>query len=410
MSDFDRESHVSALSVTWRKRSGLWRLAFQIELMLAFVGVVVYAFLASINLRASLWVILIASLTVGNLLVPLQIACRRLCVARPFPWNWIVFFPIQLMFGVICAAAAILFLQLTKVDRESFSSQFARFGYFVIVVVVVTNVVLFGVEEFQRKLRERNQQLEQTVEKGTVALQQQEEELRRAREIQQMLLPSTLPQLAGVQIAGAWQPAREVGGDYFDVIQLDKDRLGICVGDVAGKGITAALLMANLQASFRAFATAEASPQVVCTKLNKFLCANIASGKFVTFFYAVLDAGARTLTYENAGHSPGLLLRSNGTTETLQGGGAVLGALPDWTYQDYTAQLQPGDQLLLSTDGITEAENAQLEEFGDERLLEAARGSHGSALEVQRAIMQQVTAFCGGNFRDDATLLVLRIS
>jgi sigma-B regulation protein RsbU (phosphoserine phosphatase) len=225
-----------------------------------------------------------------------------------------------------------------------------------------------------------------------------------------MLLPSTLPQLAGVQIAGAWQPAREVGGDYFDVIQLDKDRLGICVGDVAGKGITAALLMANLQASFRAFATAEASPQVVCTKLNKFLCANIASGKFVTFFYAVLDADARTLTYENAGHSPGLLLRSNGTTETLQGGGAVLGALPDWIYQDYTAQLQPGDQLLLSTDGITEAENAKLEEFGDDRLLEAARARHGSALEVQRAIMQQVTAFCGGNFRDDATLLVLRIS
>ena len=115
MSDFDRESHVSALSVTWRKRSGLWRLAFQIELMLAFVGVVVYAFLASINLRASLWVILIASLTVGNLLVPLQIACRRLCVARPFPWNWIVFFPIQLMFGVICAAAEIVLIDLKMV-------------------------------------------------------------------------------------------------------------------------------------------------------------------------------------------------------------------------------------------------------------------------------------------------------
>jgi len=195
------------------------------------------------------------------------------------------------------------------------------------------------------------------------------------------------------------------------VIQLDKNRLSICIGDVAGKGITAALLMANLQASFRVFATAEASPQVVCTKLNKFLCANIASGKFVTFFYAVLDADARTLTYENAGHSPGLLLRSDGTTDTLRGGGgAVLGALPDWIYQDYTAQLQPGDQLLLSTDGITEAENAKLEEFGDERLLEAARGRHGSALELQRAIMQQVTAFCGGNFRDDATLLVLRIS
>ncbi len=408
--NFDRESRVSTLSITSKKRSVLWRRPVFLELTVVFVGLVVYAILASINQRAPLFVIMIASLTVGNLLIPLQFACRRLYVTRPFPWNWIAFFPVQVMFGVICAVAAILFLQLTKVDRESFSFLFTRIGYFVIVVAVVTNVVLFGVEEFQRKLRERNQQLEQTVEKGTIALQQQEEELKRAREIQQMLLPSTLPQLPGVQIAGAWQPAREVGGDYFDVIQLDKHRLGICVGDVAGKGITAALLMANLQASFRAFATTEASPQVVCTRLNKFLCANIASGKFVTFFYAMLDADARTLTYENAGHLPGLLLRSNGTTEALQGGGAVLGALPDWTYQDYTAQLQPGDILLLSTDGITEAENAKLEEFGNERLLEAARARNGSALEVQRAIMQQVTAFCGGNFRDDATLLVLRIS
>ena len=401
---------MSILFVTSKKRSVLWRRVFQIELTVVFTGLVVYALLASINQRASLFVIMIASLTVGNLIIPLQFACRRLYVACPFPWNWVAFLPVQIMFGVICAVSAILFLQLTKIDREPFSFLFARIGYFVIVVAVVTNVVLFGVEEFQRKLRKRNQQLEQTVEKGTIALQEQEEELKRAREIQQMLLPSSLPQLAGVQIAGAWQPAREVGGDYFDVIQLDKDRLGICMGDVAGKGITAALLMANLQASFRAFATTEASPQVVCTKLNKFLCANVASGKFVTFFYAVLDADARTLTYENAGHSPGLLLRSNGTAETLRGGGAVLGALPHWTYQDYTAQLQPGDQLLLSTDGITEAENAKLEEFGEERLLAAARARDGSALETQRAIMQQVTAFCGGNFRDDATLLVLRIS
>jgi sigma-B regulation protein RsbU (phosphoserine phosphatase) len=400
---------VGTLSATSKKRSVLWRPAF-FELTVVFVGLVVYAILNSINQPASLFVIMIASLAVGNLLIPLQFVCRRLYAARPFPWNWVTFFPVQLMFGVICAAAAILFMEWTGVDREPFSVLFARIGYFVIVVAVVTNILLFGLGELHRKLRERNEQLEQTVEKGTIALQQQEEELKRAREIQQMLLPSTLPQLAGIQIAGAWQPAREVGGDYFDVIQLDKDRLGICVGDVAGKGITAALLMANLQASFRAFATAEASPQAVCTKLNKFLCANIASGRFVSFFYAVLEVGTRTLTYENAGHSPGLLLRSNGETETLQGGGAVLGALPDWTYQDYTAKLQPGDQLLLSTDGITEAENTELEEFGEGRLLQAARARHGSAIEVQRAIMQQVTAFCGGNFRDDATLLVLRIS
>ena len=408
--NFERELRVGTLSITSKKRPVLWRIIFRIEQILVAIGFVVYALLVSMNQRPSLWIIMVAILTVGNLVTPVAFVTRSLYVGRPFPWNWVAFFPVQIVFGLISAVASVFFLQVTKIEPEPFRVLFAQIGYFVIVIVVIANVIAYGIEELQRNLKQRNQLLEQTVEKGTIALQQQEEELKRAREIQQMLLPSTLPQLAGVQIAGAWQPAREVSGDYFDVIQLDKDRLGICMGDVAGKGITAALLMANLQASFRAFATAEASPRAVCTKLNKFLCANIASGKFVTFFYAVLDANARTLTYENAGHLPGLLLRSQGTTETLPGEGAVLGALPDWTYQDFTAQLQPGDQLLLLTDGITEAENAQLEEFGDARLLEAARGRHASALEVQRAIMQQVTAFCGGNFRDDATLLVLRIS
>src|SRR5580700_12130143 len=404
------ESHVSTPSVTHNKRSVLWRSIFRIEQVLVTIGFAVYALLVSINQRASLVIIMIATLTVGNLVIPLAFASRRLYVTRPFPWNWVAFFPVQIVFGVICAVASILFLQLTKIDPEPFSFLFTKNGYFAIVVVLIATGVGFGVEEVQRKLKERNQLLEQTVEKGTIALQQQEEELKRAREIQQLLLPSTLPQPAGVQIAGAWQPAREVGGDYFDVIQLDKDRVGICIGDVAGKGITAALLMANLQASFRAFATPEASPQVVCTKLNKFLCANIASGKFVTFFYTVLDADTRTLVYENAGHCPGLLIRGNGAAELLRGSGAVLGVLPDWIYQDSTVQLERGDTLLLSTDGITEAENTRLEEFGEQRLLEAARARNGSAPDTQRAVMQQVTAYCDGNFRDDATLLVLRVS
>jgi phosphoserine phosphatase RsbU/P len=196
----------------------------------------------------------------------------------------VLFFPVQIMFGLVCAVGSIVLLQITRIDAEPFWIIFGQFGYLTIVVVVVANAVMFAAERFQRKLRERNELLEQTVEKGTIALQQQEEELKRAREIQQMLLPNKLPQLPGAQISGAWQPAREVSGDYFDVIQLDETRIGICVGDVAGKGITAALLMANLQASFRAFATADATPQVVRTKLNKFLCANIASGKFLFYF------------------------------------------------------------------------------------------------------------------------------
>jgi sigma-B regulation protein RsbU (phosphoserine phosphatase) len=408
--DFYPEPAVSTPAVVSNQRSMSWRRIFLIEQVLVALGFVIYALLVSMKQPTSLWITMLAILTVGNLLVPLSLGSRRLYVGLPFPWNWIAFFPVQIIFGVICAVSSILFLHVTKIDREPFSLLFGRIGYFCIVIVVIVNVIGFGVEELQRNLRRRNEMLEQTVEKGTIALQQQEEELKRAREIQQMLLPSKFPQLAGTQIAGAWQPAREVGGDYFDVIQLDEKRIGLCVGDVAGKGITAALLMANLQASFRAFATPDASPQLVCTRLNQFLCANTAPGKFVTFFYAVLDADERTLTYENAGHSPGLLLRNNGTTQSLPGGGAVLGALPDWTYQDYVVRLQPGDKLLLSTDGITEAENAQLEEFGEDRLLDAARARDGSALDIQRAIMQQVTAFCSGNFRDDATLLVVRIS
>jgi len=401
---------VSKLAVAFKKLFPSLRVLRKSEQVILFAAFVTYAVLASLGQRASLLVILLASLTVGNLLIPLAWACRRVYAMRAFPWNWVLFFPVQIALGFVCSVGLVLILQWTGIDREPFWTVFRRVGWLVVVVVVVTSAIMLMVDQYHQKLQERNELLQQTVEKGTIALRQQEEELKRAREIQQMLLVNVLPQLAGVQISGAWQPAREVGGDYFDVIALDEKRLGICIGDVAGKGITAALLMANLQASFRAFASADASPQAVCTKLNKFLSANLASGKFVTFFYAVLDADQRTLIYENAGHCPGLLIRGNGAAELLRGSGAALGVLPDWIYQDSTVQLERGDKLLLSTDGVTEAENTRLEEFGEQRLLEAARARNGSALDTQRAVMQQVTAYCGGNFRDDATLLVLRVS
>ncbi len=401
---------MSKLAVAFKKHFPSLRVLRKSEQVILFVGFVVYAILVSLGQKASLFVVLLASLTAGNLLLPFALACRRMYATRAFPWNWVLFFPVQIALGFVCSVGLVLTLQWTGIDREPFWTVFRGLGSLVIVVVVVTSAIMFMVDQYHQRLQERNELLQQTVEKGTIALQQQEEELKRAREIQQMLLPNVLPQLAGVQISGAWQPAREVGGDYFDVIALDEKRLGICIGDVAGKGITAALLMANLQASFRAFATPDASPQAVCTKLNKFLSANLASGKFVTFFYAVFDADQRTLIYENAGHCPGLLIRGNGAAELLRGSGAVLGVLPDWIYQDSTVQLERGDKLLLCTDGVTEAENTRLEEFGEQRLLEVARARDGSALDTQRAVMQQVTAYCGGNFRDDATLLVLRVS
>lgn len=385
------------------------RILLQVEQLLAFVAIVMYAILAALNQAHAFGVILLCIFTVGNLLIPFAFLGHRVYAKRPFPWNWALFFPVQILFGGICAVGSILLLQWTRIDPEPFRAGFAHFGYLVIVVVLVANSVYYGVEQVQRKLKERNQILEQTVEKGTVALQQQEEELKRAREIQQMLLPKALPQVPGVQVAGAWQPARTVGGDYFDVIRLDDKRLGLCIGDVAGKGITAALLMANLQASFRAFATPEASPAAVCAKLNAFLCANVAAGKFVTFFYAVLDSEDHTLTYENAGHCPALLVRKTGEHEMLSGQGAVLGVIPDWPYRDSSVNLDTGDKLLLFTDGIVEAENLELEEFGDERLrLEAAIGEE--ALDTQQRVMKQVSAFCNSNFRDDATLVVVAMA
>jgi sigma-B regulation protein RsbU (phosphoserine phosphatase) len=177
------------------------------------------------------------------------------------------------------------------------------------------------------------------------------------------------------------------------------------------KGITAVLLMANLQASFRAFATPDESPAGVCAKLNAFLCNNVAPGKFITFFYGILSAEERSFRYENAGHCPAILLKREGGSELLCGDGAVLGVLPDWRYKNSTIQLNEGDRLLLFTDGVTEANNEKAEEFGNDRIIRSVQTNNGAitALATQRRIMEEVTKFCSSNFQDDATILVAAI-
>jgi phosphoserine phosphatase RsbU/P len=140
------------------------------------------------------------------------------------------------------------------------------------------------------------------VHAGAVRLEIQEEELQRAREIQESLLPKEIPQLSGFEITTAWQPARAVGGDYFDVLKLGDNRLALCIADVSGKGVPAALLMANLQASLRASVRELGIPARTCSIVNSMLCESIAPGKFVSLFCGVLDAGARTFRYSNAGH------------------------------------------------------------------------------------------------------------
>ena len=153
-----------------------------------------------------------------------------------------------------------------------------------------------------------------------------------ARMIQRTLLPSTMPVVRGCEIASSWTPAFGIGGDCFDVIRFGDTRLAVSIADVIGKGLPAALLMSNLQGAVRAFATPMAEPSDVCTSVNRLLCGNIATGKFVTFCYAVIDTAAHTLIYANAGHNHPILCRADGSVERLTTTGLVLGVAPEWHY------------------------------------------------------------------------------
>jgi Stage II sporulation protein E (SpoIIE) len=200
---------------------------------------------------------------------------------------------------------------------------------------------------------------------------------------------------------------REVAGRELQEQELET-KLGICIADVVGKGVSAALLMANVQATVRAYASEQAAPPWLCRRVNEILCSNLADDKFVTLFYGILDAEARTLRYTTAGHLPPLLVRWDGTHDTLREGGAVLGVFRDWDYQEGRIALSPGDRIYLFTDGITEATGANGEEFGETGVLQVAiRESACSAGEIRERLLGEVRQFCDCQFHDDATLLLI---
>ena len=233
-------------------------------------------------------------------------------------------------------------------------------------------------------------------------------ELAEALKIQQRLLPQQVPQIDGWELAVSWQPASGVGGDCFDAIRFDDARLALTIADVVGKGIPAALLMSNLQAAVRAFASEAVEPSALCQQVNRILCGNIAEGRFISFFYCILDASTGVLTYTNAGHYLPMLVRTDGSVERLGIGGPVLGVLPEADYEQAQVAAAPGDRIVLFTDGITEARNAGDEEFGEQRLLEGAIEHRAcSAPALQARLADAVAAFTGGHMHDDATLIVL---
>ena len=264
--------------------------------------------------------------------------------------------------------------------------------------------------ENSRLLRTLRDQIRQGQQKRN-ELRIEREEFEEARAVGQALLPHTIPEVTGIEIATTTKAFRLLSGDYFDVLRLREDKLGICIADVIGKGVPAALLMSNVQASVRALAEEPIAPGELARRLNRSVCRNTTPGKFVTFCYCEVDMQARKVRYSNAGHCAPVLLRASGEVLRLEAGGAVLGVFPEWPYEQGELTLVPGDRLLLFTDGIAEAANARDEEFGEERLIELAaalrdRGAH----ELKDRILQAIASFTGGRAQDDATLVVVSVA
>ena len=372
------------------------------------IAVAIYAGLWAADRPADLGTTIVYTLPLCNLIVLIQDNLGSHYKNKRASYSWAIYVGLVLTTAIIGVAVvnAIQF-PLHKLPDQTLW-QFLRSGWklpFMATMIVGVSTELY--RRARERLESRNRELQQAIEQETALRERQEQELEQAREIQQSLMPKEIPQVPGFEIAGAWEPARVVGGDYFDVIRLSDKKLGICIADVVGKGVSAALLMANVQATVRAFAHESTTPSALCSRMNSVLNASIGIGKFVTFFYAVLDSHTRTVGYTNAGHLLPILLRADGTNSELQNGGAVLGVFPDWKYEDSFVQFEPGDRLVLFTDGISEAGIGN-EEFGEERIVAYARECIGkSAGEIKSRILADVKQFCDEQLRDDATLIVI---
>jgi serine phosphatase RsbU (regulator of sigma subunit) len=237
-----------------------------------------------------------------------------------------------------------------------------------------------------------------------------ENELELARQIQARLLPAGPPRVAGFEIAGYYDPALQVGGDYFDHLEAGEGRVLLVIADVSGKGVPASLLMSGFRASLMSQDLATGDPVALSGHLNDFLLRSVEMGKFVTAFLAFADSRTGTLDYVNAGHNPPVLLRSNGSHTSLEAGGLMFGVLPGAPYAAGHTTFGPGDLLVLYTDGVTEGASVTHEQWGDERLLAAVRrGAARPCSELVRGVAEEVRTFEGEQGpADDITLLVAR--
>jgi sigma-B regulation protein RsbU (phosphoserine phosphatase) len=389
---------------------GFWR--FQLLLLamgIAVIGVY-WLILGPPNSLQRVFEPLVFPLTAGNFLALSLNVTSPIYSRKTFPKDLLLYIailiPVSVAGGLLASVAEKLMFEWSADSLFRFDWSSVRMSTF---ISVVTGIPIYVARKGRVELERRNLELESQITRGRIELEAQEAEIKAAHDIQAHLLPREIPKVKGFEVACAWQPAKSVGGDYFDVMALVPGQLAVCLADVSGKGISAALLMANLQATVRAFAPGIAGPGALCRKINEVLCGSIAPGKFVTFFYGTIDAETLTLRFENAGHSQPIVLRGESTT-TLTEGGTVLGLFPNAQYEERSFALQSADCLLLTTDGVTEAANESDEEFGDERVTASARaardlGAHG----IRTRILEDVTRFCNGNFHDDASLIVVTV-
>jgi sigma-B regulation protein RsbU (phosphoserine phosphatase) len=293
--------------------------------------------------------------------------------------------------GFLAGAALLLFLGRNLLQSSVLVTYGLTFGG-----TTVGAVLLAALYRLRLELRASQNELSR-----------KQAELSFALEVQRALFPRTLPSGFGLEFAAVCIPARGISGDYYDVMELPDGKLVFAIADISGKGISAAILMANLQAVMRTLAHTGKSPKEVCSSLNRHLHQVTDAAKFATFFYAEWDIAERTLTYINAGHH---LPRIKGSChERPDKGGLPLGILPNYDYPVGEVSLEPGDVMVLYSDGITEAENEDGEEFGEARLSAIIGAYCKEPLpEIQRQILLGVRNWAGNEPSDDMTLLIVR--
>lgn len=265
-------------------------------------------------------------------------------------------------------------------------------------LTVMANVAAIRIEHARLALVEQSEKL-------------MESEFNQASDIQRSLLPAEIPTCSGYELAGSNLPCRTVGGDYYDFLPYGDGRLGLVVGDVSGKGLPAALMMSSLQARVHMMIETSPEPAAAVEALNRNIAPRCPMGKFITLFYGLLDPDTGQMLYANAGHNYPLLIRADGAVEQLRGNGMVLGILPNSQYQAYQVDLEPGDVLVLFSDGVTEARDPSgVEEFGDERLAHFLL-SHKDrpAAEMIDSLVSKVRDWSGqSGFADDFTILLVK--